>query len=107
MFTTGPAKAGPHVLPKPGRYAAEDVVRSNAVARLLSANSRVLRDVAIFIRMWPSPPYPYDEPAFMWTFALFTKYCSTICSGASGFIDAALPLFASAASCFAPILLAT
>jgi hypothetical protein len=51
----------------------DDYVVRNAVARLLSASSRVLRDVAIFMRMWLAPPLPYDDPAFMCTFAVFTK----------------------------------
>jgi hypothetical protein len=45
----------------------------SAVARLLSASSSVLREVAMFMRMWFSPPYPYDEPAFMCTFAALTR----------------------------------
>ena len=44
-----------------------------ALAMLLSANSSVLREVAIFIRMWLIPVWPHHDPATMWTFALFTK----------------------------------
>src|SRR5712692_876743 len=42
--------------------AAVDAVFFNALARLLSASSSVLRDVAMFIRMWFAPPRPYDAP---------------------------------------------
>ena len=35
----------------------------NALAMLLNASSRVLRDVAIFIRIWFSPPDPNHFPA--------------------------------------------
>src|SRR5262249_33451695 len=36
----------------------------NAFARLPSAISSVLRDVAMFMRMWFAPPSPYDAPWF-------------------------------------------
>lgn len=35
-----------------------------AFAILSSANATSFRDVARFIRMWPAPPVPYDDPGF-------------------------------------------
>src|SRR5258708_21210527 len=86
---------------------AEVMLPLSAAARLLSASSSVLRDVAIFMRMWFSPPTPYDAPWFMCTLAVLTKWRSIICSGVSGLADGARLLLASAASAFALILLAT
>ena len=31
---------------------------NDAAAKLASADSRVFRDVAMFMRIWPAPPYP-------------------------------------------------
>ena len=39
--------------------------RRSALATFVSATSSVLRDVAMFIRIWPSPPNPYDVPALI------------------------------------------
>src|SRR3954470_20598978 len=45
----------------------------SAFARFVSATSSVLREVAMFIRMWFSPPLPYELPAFRCTLAWRTK----------------------------------
>ena len=39
--------------------------RRSALATFVSAISSVLCDVAMFIRIWPSPPNPYDVPALI------------------------------------------
>src|SRR5262245_9975704 len=76
----------------------------SALAMLDSAASRVLRDVAMFIRIWPAPPVPYEAPCVMWTFAFRTRKRSTIVSGVTGRPSA---LVAAAASLSAPILSTT
>ena len=59
------------------------------------------------MRMWFSPPRPYEFPAFMCTFACFTKLRSTICEFDTGFAPSLSFLVASSASCRALIRSAT
>ena len=57
---TYPASGLRFPLPRLRPYA-----RRSALATFVSATSSVLRDVAMFIRIWPSPPNPYDVPALI------------------------------------------
>jgi hypothetical protein len=51
--------------PCPGCSPQRPYARRSALATFVRATSSVLRDVAIFIRIWPSPPNPYDVAALI------------------------------------------
>src|SRR3954452_1114467 len=70
---------------------------------LLSAACSVLRDRAMFMRMWFAPPGPYVWPGLSATPAFLMNQRSTICSGVTVWPF----LLAAAAFSFAPILSAT
>ena len=47
---------------------------SSAFAMLPKARSRSLLEVAIFMRMWPSPPVPKEDPGFRATLAFSANH---------------------------------
>ena len=68
-----------------------------------SASSTCLRDVAMFIRMWPPPPLPYALPGFMCTPARSTKKRCIIISGVRAGSLAFFARLCSSASLLAPM----